>query len=222
MQAVIFDLDQTLIDRSLAVKRFSEVLWQEFLAETGGSFSTFLSQVQALDGNGYVPREDFFESMMRTFPQKFPSRKIVEGLFHIQLRNTPPLADGVVEVLSKLQKMNIALGIVTNGSAEAQQAKISNSGLDSFIDAVIISESLGTNKPAPSIYEAVISRLQIDPNHSWFVGDHPVNDIWGSKQLGFSTAWIHLNDQWPPDVERCYDVAGETFSETMTKVLGSI
>lgn len=91
MQAIVFDLDETLIDRSLAVKHFSEILWDEFFRDSTMSLSAFVAKVKELDGNGYVARDVFFESMMSSFPGVFPSRATVEKHFYGEVWETPQL-----------------------------------------------------------------------------------------------------------------------------------
>jgi FMN phosphatase YigB (HAD superfamily) len=45
----------------------------------------------------------------------------------------------------------VPIGVVTNGSAKAQKAKITNSCLDRLIDVVVVSESFGVKKPSPEL-----------------------------------------------------------------------
>lgn len=220
MPAILFDLDETLIDRSLAVTRFAEGLWEA--SGQGESRSAFVEAVHAIDGHGYTPRETFFEEMWQRFGDGIGSPELLQTAFYEQVWRTPNLADGVVNTLTQLRDAGIPMGVVTNGSTEAQTAKIESSGLSHFFDAVVISEAFGMKKPAPEIFLACADTLGTAPTDCWFVGDHPVNDIWGSKQVGCLAAWIHLERPWSPEIERCHDVAAPSFRETMTQVLARL
>jgi putative hydrolase of the HAD superfamily len=221
MKGILFDLDETLIDRNRAVEIFAVNLWQESFTKKQISQSSFLEQVIELDQYGYTPRPEFFDSMLRCFPEALTSGPILERLFYEQVWETPVLADGVLNHLSHLQQEGIPLGLVTNGSSKAQSSKIENSGLVKYFDVVLVSEDFGVKKPDPSIYLEASNRLGVKPVDCWFVGDHPVNDIWGSKQVFFRSAWVHLNRPWPANLSPCYDLKGVNFNETMSLIVDS-
>jgi putative hydrolase of the HAD superfamily len=222
MQGIVFDLDETLIDRNRAVTNFAELLWAEFFSDGAESEESFIERVHHLDGHGYTPREQFFELMWDKFSDAVPSRSVIEETFYEQVWETPQLAEGVIDCLSRLQRHRIPLAIVTNGSTRAQEAKIKHSGIRDFFSAIVVSEAFGVKKPDPSIYEEAASKLKAAPDDCWFVGDHPVNDVWGSKQVGYHSAWIHLDRPWASELSRCYDVKGATFVETMSQVMEAI
>jgi putative hydrolase of the HAD superfamily len=222
MRGIVFDLDETLIDRYLAVHYFAEALWNEYFSDVEDASASFIDKVHFLDGHGYAPRERFFESMVETFPDELPSKLMVAKCFYEQVWETPRLADGVLDSLAFLQQRDIPLAIVTNGSTEAQQAKIEHSGIEEYFEAIVVSEEFGAKKPDSSIYLEATSRLKAKPADCWFVGDHPINDVWGSKQVGFRSAWVHLNRPWASEVDRCYDVMGVTFKKTMSQVMERI
>ena len=222
MRGVIFDLDETLIDRSLAVTNFADLLWAEYLSHQESSPASFIDKVHALDGHGYTPREMFFELMWENLSDAVPSKLVIEESFYEQVWETPILADGVIDCLSLLHKDQIPLAIVTNGSTMAQEAKIKHSGIQDYFMAIVVSEEFGVKKPDPSIYEEAASKLYVNPKDCWFVGDHPVNDVWGSKQVGYHSAWVHLHRPWSSEVDPCYDVKGATFKETMSQIIEDI
>jgi len=222
MRGIVFDLDETLIDRSLAVTNFAGLLWAEYLSDSAEPEESFIERVRHLDGHGYTPREQFFGLMWDKFSDAVPSRSVIEESFYEQVWETPQLAEGVVDCLSRLQKNRIPLAIVTNGSTKAQQAKIKHSGIRDFFVTIVVSEAFGVKKPDPSIYQEAASKLKAAPADCWFVGDHPVNDVWGSKQVGYHSAWIHLDRPWSSELSRCYDVKGATFKETMSQVMETI
>lgn len=219
MRAVVFDLDETLIDRNSAVSDFAEKLWIEYFSGSDTALPTFISEVRRLDGNGYTPRVQFFDQMWECYCDTLPSRNTIEKSFFDIVWETPRLADGVIYWLQFLQRKNIPLAIVTNGSTNAQETKIRNSGIGDYFSAIVVSEKFGKKKPEPSIYKEATAKLGVNPGECWFVGDHPTNDIWGSKQVGFKTAWVHLNRPWAPEIAPCYDVKGETFDTVMDQIM---
>ena len=221
MQGIIFDLDETLLDRTAAVNDFTHELWTHFFSDGPTTEESLIARVARHDQNGYATREDFFQSLCSDFEESIASREVVEDMFYGHVWENPVLADGVIDCLSLLTQRDVPMGIVTNGSSRAQSNKIKHSGLNEFFGVVVVSEIFGCKKPDPSIYLEASSQLGIDPKKSWFVGDHPTNDIWGSKQVSFNTAWVHLNRPWPADLAPCYDVKGVTFNETMSLLMAT-
>ena len=163
MPSVIFDLDETLIDRSLAMRNFAEALWERYLCEGELSLASFVEQVFSLDQYGYAPRSEFFAAMWANFSKLIPNKEIIEEAFFAEVWRTPVLANGVIDCLSRLKAADIPLAIVTNGSSEAQSNKIEHSGLNGFFDVLVVSEELGVKKPDPSIYLEASARLGVLP-----------------------------------------------------------
>lgn len=216
---VLFDLDETLIDRSAAVKTYAKNLWQSTNQDL--TESKFVEQIVEIDEFGYRPRDAFFQEMTRRFGHVVSDNLIRDG-FYQEVWETPTLVEGVIEVLGDLANQNIPLGVISNGSTKAQETKLKNSHLRPYFDAVLVSETFGAKKPDASIYLAAAQQLHADIPNSWYVGDHAVNDVWGSKQVGFQAAWVHLGRPWPGDSKPCYDIKGATFLETMRQLLETL
>ncbi|RYV03861.1 noncanonical pyrimidine nucleotidase, YjjG family [Shewanella sp. OPT22] len=94
---------------------------------------------------------------------------------------------GVLEVLETLSsKTNI--GIITNGFTALQKKRLTNTGVDQFIDLLVISEEVGAAKPESKIFEYALERMgNPRPNKVLMVGDNLDTDILGGNQMGFDT-----------------------------------
>lgn len=217
-QSVIFDLDDTLIDRTRAVEIFAHEVKDHLNLSFEISTPAFAAKVLKLDGGGYTPREAFFQALNETFSLTPTQASTLKEYFYDSVWVRPVVLEGTVEGLEHLVSKGIKIGIVTNGSHEAQSKKISNSGFKHLIDSVLISESFGAKKPDISIFKAACKSLDVEAENSWFVGDHPLNDIWGSKQAGFKTAWIHRNKVWDSDTKACYDLQAENITSMLAQL----
>jgi len=216
---ILFDLDETLIDRTSAVHQFCESLWHGQKIERQMTLDAFTLRVLDLDRVGYTPRSEFFDQMWAEFRPYFSSKQDIEFSFYQSVWETPTLFDGVLENLSVLRAKHVPMGLVTNGSVKAQSAKIEHSGIGPFFSVVVVSEAVGLKKPDSRIFQEALLDLGVDAEDCWFVGDHPVNDIWGSKQLGLNTGWVHHDRPWSVDVEPCFDIQGQGFSDVMSLVI---
>jgi putative hydrolase of the HAD superfamily len=151
-----------------------------------------------------VPRDDFFASLAKELFQDISADQVREH-FETAAWLRPRLFAGIDDLLKSLRADGWRLGIITNGGVPAQSAKITGSGLSELVDGYVISSAFGAKKPAAEIFQHMLRSLAIDPAHSWYIGDHPREDIWGAKQVGFHTCWVERYIAWPPDLPRCYD-----------------
>ena len=102
------------------------------------------------------------------------------------------------EVLSALRP-RFVLGIITNGPADVQRAKIERLRLQERVDHVLISGELGIAKPDPRIFRRALELVEAPPEAFLFVGDHPEADVRGAKEAGLWAAWVNRKGLPPPD-----------------------
>jgi HAD superfamily hydrolase (TIGR01509 family) len=95
-----------------------------------------------------------------------------------------------VELLTGLRERGIAVAAVSNSDGTVQQL-LRRFELDHFFHTVVDSALLGVEKPAPDIFHAACSALDVPPDECWFVGDGPVNDALGARAAGIGTAFLY-------------------------------
>lgn len=89
MQAIIFDLDETLIDRNAAVENFARDIWSQYISQGELSQNLFVENVISLDQHDYLPRAEFFARMFQSLVDAIPSKKVIEDSFYAQVWETP-------------------------------------------------------------------------------------------------------------------------------------
>jgi len=62
--------------------------------------------------------------------------------------------------------------------------------LEGFFDVITLSYKHGYVKPHPSIFVTTLDRLKVNPNQSLHVGDDPIADVKGARDVGMKTAFI--------------------------------
>jgi putative hydrolase of the HAD superfamily len=204
MKGAVFDLDETLVDRRGSLGLYARRLRSAFSDSVVLPEAEFIAEFHRLDGNGRVPRDEFFEALAAALFRRVPPRRIKEH-FEATAWTEPRLFDGVADLLVALRANGWRIGIITNGGVPSQSAKIENSGLAELIDRSVISSAFGFKKPAPEIFHHMIAALGIDPRRSWFVGDDPRADMWGANCVDLRTCWVERYSAWPADLPRCYD-----------------
>ena len=203
MRCVVFDLDETLLDRKGSLDRYAHTLWSAFAAHAKVDERAFPAEFHRLDGNGRIPRPQFFNALSDSAFDGVHADDIAHH-FHTFAWREPILFEGVVEVIERFKAHSYRIGLATNGGSRSQNAKLVNSGLQQHLDAYIISEEFGVKKPDPSVYAEILRQLDAQPQTSWFIGDDPISDVWGPAQCGFNSAWIERYLPWPENPKRCY------------------
>lgn len=200
--AVLFDLDETLIDRRAGLVRFARQLWQEDLVR-GASAEVFVQDFLALDNLGATSRRDLFDQLRARYMSGVDAAAMVER-FLSQAWLAPQLFPDAIDTLTTLEARGWKIGIVSNGSARTQRDKIHRTALARWADVAVISEEFGRSKPDPAIYLHALDRLGVSVEQAWFVGDCAVNDAVGATRAGLRAIWLERHGKWPGQYERSY------------------
>ena len=214
LEAVLFDLDETLHARAPSIARFARRLHAG--AALAISEAEFVATVLARDERGRRPTEGLYTWLATHFDLGKTAEEVVHA-YRTTAWDRPVLYPGARETLRRLRPLR--LGIVTNGGELSQAAKIGNSGLDVLTDAVAISGVLGMRKPEPAIFEETCARLGVAPSRCVMVGDSPELDIGGGRAAGMRTIWI-ARGPWPEDRPRDYDATVSRLADVVPLVRG--
>ncbi|MEC5387440.1 HAD family hydrolase [Uliginosibacterium sp. H3] len=193
---VVFDLDETLVNRRDSLTRYAMSLWAAQRGRQPLDQPAFVTRFHALDNGGRTPRKVFFERFTSELLPHVTAADF-ENHFYDGAWAEPILFDDVVSVLGELRLRDYRIGIISNGGQRAQSAKILNSPLRDLVDDFLISESFGATKPDAAIFKAMAERLDLDVARTWFVGDDPVADIVGGLRAGFKAVWVERHTSWP-------------------------
>ncbi len=174
LKGVIFDLDDTLYPE------------KEYVKSGYKAVSDYL-------GGGYEDRLwDFFEEGKPAIDEllieldRTAEKDVVLNVY----RNNKPdihLYEGVVELIDKLKKKCIKVGIITDGRPEGQRNKLDALELWNKIDDVIITDELGGvqfRKPCDIAFRIMLTRWRLNPADVVYVGDNLQKDFQAPQQLG--------------------------------------
>jgi putative hydrolase of the HAD superfamily len=91
------------------------------------------------------------------------------------------------------------LAVVSNMSfAEAIFQSLKEFDICKHFDAVVVSGVLGWRKPSPRIFQAALQALDVKAKEAVFVGDSPVADVQGAKQVGMKTVLVMEKNRKQP------------------------
>ena len=196
LRAVLFDLDDTLLDRSGAYARLCRH-WYRTLPREGRppDEERFVSRMATWDQAGRAKHE-CYGSLLRLWPGCFADVEAAIAAHRRLLPEYVTLDPRTRGLLVRLRRDGIRSAVVTNGKGTSQRPKLRNTGIDDLVEAIAVSEEVGVAKPGPEIFQHALAAIDADPATTLFVGDNPVADIGGAKALGMLAAWVHLGRDW--------------------------
>lgn len=84
---------------------------------------------------------------------------------------------------------------VTNEKGQFQLDNIKALGIEEYFDPILVSEWGGIKKPQSQIFGRALKQLGILPEEALFIGDHPINDVQGARDVGMISVW-KKDGQW--------------------------
>jgi putative hydrolase of the HAD superfamily len=100
------------------------------------------------------------------------------------------LFPGAVETIHWLRQCGCRLALLTNGNAATQRNKITRFGLADLFDYILIEGELGFGKPDPRVYEHALGLLDVPPAECWMVGDNLEWDVAQPQRMGIRGIWV--------------------------------
>ena len=95
------------------------------------------------------------------------------------------------DVLEKLSKRRIKLGIISNVSSHDVAVEILRKvGLLDYFDRVVTSAFVGIRKPDPGIFFYALMQFKMQPREAVMVGDSERHDVWGGRITGMKTVLV--------------------------------
>ncbi len=116
--------------------------------------------------------------------------KTAVNVFFEDYLNSLKLRPCAKKVLRKLS-MDYKVCLVSNFTyAPVIYAGLRKLGINQFFNAVLVSEEVGWRKPHMKIFEKTLRRLGLQREEVVYVGDSPLEDIKGAKDVGMKTIFI--------------------------------
>ncbi|HWT74674.1 MAG TPA: HAD family hydrolase [Mobilitalea sp.] len=190
IKAVIFDIDETLINRKEAFLRLCDYLIDKYAKDYPfeGSKEELINYLVEIDANGYGGLNLIIPKLSRVWKLPHTTQEFIEERNSIFGKLTTTFPE-TYEVLDKL-KGKYKLAVITNGYSSVQREKISTVQLEDYFDDIIVSGEEDFEKPDPRIFWLSCEHLGVKPEEAVFIGDYYPNDIAGALSAKIMPIWI--------------------------------
>ena len=145
-------------------REFNRNIHRAHWSHTYGEIELFQRTLDALGMKGIKP-----ESVLRRY------RQLIENV-------TKP-DPGVIEVLKFLRERRMKTALLTNERSARIEMFVRKTKIEGLLDAIVVSEEVGVEKPHPLIFEQVRRRLGVEFAEIVIFGDSETADG-GGKKLG--------------------------------------
>lgn len=184
IEAVIFDLDGTLLD--------SMQLWKDIDIEFLGKRNL----TPPIDFSRRIEGMSFHETAI-CFKDHFALTESVDEIkdiwYHMafdKYKNEIGLKQGALEFILKLKENNIKIGIATSNSRELAHTSLSSLNITHLFDAIITGNDIENGKPSPDIYLKAAESMQVSPEKCLIFEDIP-NGIQAGINANMRTCAIY-------------------------------
>ena len=212
IQAVIFDLDDTLFDHYFslqaglsALQKTTPNLQQQTLDDLTSTYVDLVESLHiqvlqkqlTLDQARIQRMQSFFLKYGRTLSVD-EAQNYAEHYRGVYLAARQPVP-GAIALLRHLRTRNVKTAIITNNASLEQREKLEFCKLTPLIDVVVISEEVGVIKPDPAIFAIALKQLECNASQAIMVGDAWNTDILGAHRAGIKSIWLNRFGARCPD-----------------------
>ena len=197
IKAVIFDLDNTLLDfmnmKTRAVEAAIHGMNEAGLQIDSDLAKNKIFSIYEIKGWEY---QEVFDDFIYTELGNLDYKILASGIVAYRKAKEASLIlyPNVNSTLITLSKWGLKLGVVSDAPSREAWMRICSVNLHHIFDAIVTFHDTGMHKPSPEPFKKISSLLNVSPEHSLMVGDWPERDVIGAKQLGMKTAFAKYGD----------------------------
>lgn len=195
-RAVLFDLDDTLVDQQGAATA-AVVAWAAEHGIHDPKVSERWAAVAAVHYGRYQRRELSFAEQRRARVREFLSLEVDDGdaddLFDGYLRLYQAgwaVFEDALPALRRARSAGLVVAVLSNGDEEQQRDKLRLLGLDDEVDVLVTSSSLPAAKPDPRAFGGALARIGAAPEEALMIGDSLEDDVRGALRAGLDAILV--------------------------------
>jgi putative hydrolase of the HAD superfamily len=193
IKAIIFDLDNTLVD-FMRMKKAASAAAANAMVEAGlkNYPEDLADQLFSFYLDHGIESDDAFEEYLLQEYKAVDYRILAAAVNaylkekYLHLKPYP----GVVETLRELKRLGYKLGMVSDGIRLKAWMRLNEADLDKYFDAVVTYDDTGKQKPAKEPFLRICDELGVIPEECLMVGDWPERDVQGGRSVGMKTCLV--------------------------------
>lgn len=197
IKAVIFDLDNTLVD-FMAMKRQAIDAAINAMRDAGLALPAdeIRKRIDSIYQEKGMEFQSVFDELLYNAFSKIDYKILCSGIVAYRRAREAALVPypHVYLTLTELLKMNIKLAVVSDAPAREAWLRLCYLNFHHLFDAVVTFDDTGERKPNPGPFLKALERLRANAKETLMVGDWAERDVVGAKQVGMKTIFARYGD----------------------------
>lgn len=197
LKAVVFDLDNTLVDfmkmKKRAIEEAIPAMVDAGLEITPEIANRIIDEIYKEQGIEY---QQVFDEFLNRVLKKVDHKILAAGIVAYRRAREASLIPypHVYSTLNKLTKAGVKLGIVSDAPSKEAWLRLAYLNFHHIFDAVVTFDEVGERKPSPKPFQMILKKLDVKPQEAIMIGDWVERDIIGASQVGMKTAFARYGD----------------------------
>jgi len=197
IKAVLFDLDNTLVD-FMRMKKVAINLAVDYMINAGlpGKKQDIIRQIFAIYKKTHYESQIALEEIIKLRTGAPDYKILAPGIIGYQRGRdmaTYPYPK-VESTIKELLRMGLKIGTISDAPAEQCYNRLARLHLLSWFDVSVTYNDTGECKPSPKPFMLALKKLNLQPKQAFYIGDWPEKDITGSKKVGLVTAFARWGE----------------------------
>lgn len=197
LKAVIFDLDNTLLD-FMKMKEYAVKAAISGMQEAGLSIDAEKAYDRIIDMYNVEgwEHQQIFDLFLTETIGHVDNKLLAAGIVSYRRAREANLQvyPNVNSTLSDLMKMGIKLAVVSDAPSREAWMRLYYLNLHHIFEVVLTFDDTGERKPSPVPFKMALEKLNCAAENTLMVGDWPERDVEGAKQLGMKTIFARYGD----------------------------
>lgn len=208
IEAVIFDLDGTLIDSMSIWAQIDQDYLKEFNIAVPENLHEEITHLTLTQTANYFKIHFNIRDDEATIIKRWNDM----ALYHYS--NTIKLKEGVVEYLDYLKSKNIKISLATSNSIPLLEATLKHNNIYHYFEAITVTEEVKKSKSNPDVYLLAASKINVKPENC-LVFEDIVQAVKGAKLAGMTVYAIYddVSKNQRDELTECADLYVESYKD---------
>ncbi len=197
IKAVVFDLDNTLVDFMLMKRQAIDAAINAMIdAGLNLSREDIQSRIDAIYKERGMEFQNVFDQLLYGEFQKLNYKILSAGVIAYRRAREAALVPypHVYMTLMELLKMGIRLAVVSDAPAREAWLRLTYLNFHHIFDHVVTFEDTGERKPHEAPFRRALALLRVEPAEALMIGDWAERDVVGAAKVGMKTVFARYGD----------------------------
>jgi putative hydrolase of the HAD superfamily len=198
IRAVIFDLDNTLVDfmkmKEEAISASVDAMIDTGLELDRDKAHQKIKEIYEREGN--LEDQRIFDKFLKEVYGEIDYRILSAGIvgYRRAKEGTMALYPHVRSTLLELLRRGLKLAVVSDAPKLQVWLRLSEMRIEHFFDTVVAFDDTGKKKPSSLPFKKALAQLDVQAEEAIMVGDWVERDIEGARKVGMKTVFSRYGD----------------------------